>query len=155
MDDQTFTCGIEIRESKDGPGRLVGTIMKYGERAKTRAEVFAPGSLEFPPDGIVINRQHVRGFPIMRVQPEVRGAEIVIDAPLPDTMAGREAATEIRNGLLVGLSVEFRARRQHYIGGVRTITSAFAQRAGLVDDPDYGGKTVEVRDAAKVSRLWL
>ena len=43
----------------------------------------------------------------MRVIPEVRGETIVIDQVLPDTTAGRDAAAEIRQGLMRGLSVSF------------------------------------------------
>ena len=39
---------IECRADEDrlGPGRIVGTLMVYGKRARDRAEVFEPGSLE-------------------------------------------------------------------------------------------------------------
>ena len=47
----------------------------------------------------------------MRVVPETRGSDVVIDAPLPDTRAGRDTAREVRDGLLPGLSVEFRGDR--------------------------------------------
>ena len=62
-------CAIEFREDTDrtGPGRLVGTILTYGQRAKDRPEVFEPGSLTWPDTGVVLNRQHARGAPIMRV----------------------------------------------------------------------------------------
>ena len=78
----------------------------------------------------MLNRQHARGAPIMRVIPEVRGDAIVIDQPLPDTIAGRDAATEIRSGLLRGLSVSFEAGRQSFVGGVRRISSAATDGGG-------------------------
>ena len=91
-------CAIECREddTRQGPGRLVGTVLTYGQRAKDRAELFEPGALTWPADGVVLNRQHARGAPIMRVIPEVRGEAIVIDQALPDTTAGRDAAAEVR-----------------------------------------------------------
>ena len=55
------------------PGRLMGTVLTYGERASDRAEIFETGALTWPADGVVLNRQHERGAPIMRVTPEVRG----------------------------------------------------------------------------------
>ena len=150
-------CSIEIREDtgRRGPGRLVGTLLTYGERASDRAEVFAPGSLTWPEDGIVIRRQHQRHAPILRAVPEVRGHEVVVDVALPDTMAGRDAATEIRSGLLAGLSVEFKAIKQSFGGGVRRIAAAALTGAGLVDDPSYAGSRVEVRGRAGRRRLWL
>ena len=77
---------------------------------------------------------------------ELRGRELVIDQPLPDTMAGRDAAAEIRSGLFRGLSVEFQAKRQSIVWGVRRIREAVLGAAGLVDDPSYSGSTVELRD---------
>ena len=56
-------CAIEFREddTRQGPGRLVGTVLTYGQRAKDRPELFEPGALTWPADGVVLNRQHARG----------------------------------------------------------------------------------------------
>ena len=89
-------------------GRLVGRLLTYGERAIDRAELFERGALTWPADGVVLNRQHARGAPIMRVMPTLVGDELRIDQALPDTVAGRDAATEIRAGLMRGLPL-----RQH------------------------------------------
>ena len=147
-------CKLEIREddTRTSPGRLVGTLLTYGERASDRPELFEAGALTWPTDGIVINRQHVRGAPIMRAVPELRGNELVIDQPLPDTVAGRDAAVEIRSGLFRGLSVEFSATRQSIVSGVRRIREAVLGAAGLVDDPSYSGSLVEVRHSADSDR---
>ena len=104
-------CSIELRAdaSRESPGRIVGTLLTYGERASDRPEVFEAGALSWPENGIVLNRQHSRSAPIMRVVPEIRGQSVVIDAPLPDTSAGRDTAAEVRAGLFNGLSVEFKA----------------------------------------------
>ena len=149
-------CRIELRadDSMASPGRLVGTLLTYGERAGDRPEVFEAGALEWSADGIVVRRQHNRAAPIMRVVPEVRGREVVIDAPLPDTTAGRDAAREVRGGLLSGLSVEFRAAVSGWRSGVRSIKRAILSGAGLVDDPSYAGSRVEVR-GKRGRRLWL
>ena len=132
-------CSIECREdaTRHGPGRLVGRILTYGERALDRPEVFEAGALTWPSDGVVLNRQHARGAPIMRIVPKQVGNELTIDQPLPDTTAGRDAATEIRDGLLRGLSVSFQSARQSFAGGVRRIQSATMTAIGLVDDPSY------------------
>ena len=151
-------CSIEVRadDSLASPGRLTGTLLTYGERASDRAELFAPGALSWPDDGIVLRRQHQRGQPIMRVVPELRGNAVVIDAALPDTAAGRDAAVEIRGGLLRGLSVEFRATGQKFAAGVRQVTAGVLRGAGLVDDPSYSGSRVEVRDRGQGRRrVWL
>ena len=140
-------CSIEVRtdENRLGPGRLFGTIMRYGERASDRAEMFLPGSLKWDADGIVVNRMHTRKSPVMRVMPIVEGNEVRIDAPLPDTSAGRDAAAEIRSGLFKGMSIEFRATAQTIVGGVRRITEAVLSGAAIVDTPSYAAASVEVR----------
>ena len=70
MNDE-IRCAVELRadETRQGPGRLVGRILRYGERAIDRAELFERGALSWPDDGVVLNRQHARGAPIMRVLP--------------------------------------------------------------------------------------
>ena len=109
-------------------GRLVGRLLTYGERAIDRAELFERGALTWPADGVVLNRQHARGAPIMRVMPTLVGDELRIDQALPDTVAGRDAATEIRAGLMRGLSVSFQAQRQAFAGGVRRISQRRDER---------------------------
>ena len=98
-------CSIEFRadESRQSPGRIVGVLLSYGEQALDRAEKFEAGSLHWPDGGIVLNEQHNRQAPIMRFTPEVVGKEVRIDAPLPDTQRGRDAATMVRNGTFQGL----------------------------------------------------
>ena len=56
-------CSIECREdeTRRGPGRIVGRILTYGERATDRPELFERGALSWPSDGVVLNRQHARG----------------------------------------------------------------------------------------------
>ena len=139
-------CKVSCEEdrTRSGPGRIVGRILTYGERATDRPELFERGALSWPADGVVLNRQHARGAPIMRVLPTLVGDELRIDQPLPDTIAGRDAATEIRSGLLRGLSVSFEAGRQSFAGGVRRISSAAMTAVGLVDEPSYNAP-VEVR----------
>ena len=148
-------CAIEFREdeSRKSPGRLIGTILNYEERAQDRGELFEKGALTWPGDGVVLNRQHQRGEAIMRIVPEVRDSAVVIDVALPDTAAGRDTAAEIRSGLFRGLSVEFRAIKQSYQNGVRRIAEAVLGGVGLVDSGSYAGSTVEVR--GKRRRVWL
>ena len=64
-------CKVSCEEdrTRSGPGRIVGRILTYGERATDRAELFERGALSWPADGVVLNRQHARGAPIMRVLP--------------------------------------------------------------------------------------
>ena len=150
-------CSVECRqdETRQGPGRLVGRILTYGERATDRPELFEPGALTWPAEGVVLQRQHARGAPIMRVIPALVGDELRIDQALPDTTAGRDAATEIRSGLMRGLSVSFSAQRQAFVGGTRRIQSAAMTAVGLVDSPSYDSP-VEIRSRRdERRRTWL
>ena len=57
-------CSIELRAdaSRESPGRIVGTLLTYGERASDRPELFEQGSLQWDEKtGIVLNRQHGKG----------------------------------------------------------------------------------------------
>ena len=145
-------CSIEVRED-DGKPRLVGTLMPYGTRAKDRAEVFEVGSLKWDEaGGIVLNRQHQRAAPILRLHPEERDGRLVVDAEIPDTTAGRDALAEIRSGLFRGLSIEFRAVKQTIVAGVRRISEAVLTGAALCDSPAYESATVEARELAEAER---
>ena len=149
---------VEIRFAEDpdraGPGRLQGVLMPYETRAADRPELFEDGALHWPDNGVVLRAQHDRRQPIVRFTPELRGKELVVDALLPDTTAGRDAATAVRAGLLTGLSVEFRAEVERMAGGVRRIARAALVGAGLVDDSSYAGATVEVRERTEARRWW-
>ena len=150
-------CAIEVRAdaSRMSPGRLYGVLIRYQERASDRPELFEAGALSWPENGIVLNRQHQRGSPIMRVVPIVQGNSVVLDSALPDTQAGRDTAAEIRAGLFNGLSVEFKAIKQRFEGGVRKIGAAILKAAAIVDSPSYAGSAVEVRGKGRRRRrLW-
>ena len=150
-------CNVELRDGTgDSPGRLTGTLMKYGSAGVRGREVFAPGSLKWPDNGIRIDLDHAsspaRGSvqaPIMRVLPEVSedGAEVRIDAPLPDTQAARDLAVLMRAEPPVysGLSVEFHSLREHNAAGQRIVDDARLDGAALTDAPAYPDTSVEVR----------
>ena len=148
MDRLLCEVRFEADTSRQSPGRLVGTLVTYEERARDRAELFVRGALEWPPEGIVINLQHDRQQPLLRALPFLDGDELRIDAALPDTQRGRDVATDMQQPLplYTGLSVEFQARAEGRRGGLREIRRAFLPSAGLVDRAAYAGSTVEVRE---------
>ena len=150
-------CDIELRadDSRASPGRVVGTLLTYGQRAADRAELFRPDSLTWPDGGVILREQHNRQAPILRFTPKLEGTKLTIDALLPDTSRGRDAAVSIREGLLTGLSVEFVSQSEHRRGGVREIARAQLVGAGLVDDPSYASSSVSLRWKADRRRLWL
>ena len=151
-------CSIEYREdeTRQSPGRIVGSLLTYGRLAKDRPEMFESDALHWPDSGIVLNEQHNRAAPILRFTPELVGNELRIDAAIPDTQRGRDAATSIRNGLMTGLSIEFRSESEgRASGGVRQIRRAILAGAALVDSPSHVS-TVEVRaKAGRRTRLCL
>lgn len=144
----------EIREDLDrqSPGRIVGTMLTTGRVAGDRPEVFAPGGVTWPSGGVALLMEH-RGREVMRFTPEVRGAEVRIDAPLPDTALGRALADEIRSGKRRGMSVEFHALRETRTQGVREIERALVDGVIATDNPSYSQTRVEVRDRRR--RVWL
>ena len=153
----TFTVLVECRadESREGPGRIVGTILETGRVASDRREVFTAGAPIFPSTGVELLRGH-RGEPILTFDPIVDGASVRIDAPLPDTALGRQVATEVRSGARSGLSVEFVALEEARISGVRELRSALIQAAALVPRGSYGQAKAEVRSRAgrRYRRSW-
>lgn len=153
------TRAIEIRFEADaerrGPGRLVGVLMPYGERAADRPEMFESGALHWPADGVLLRSMHRRESPIARFTPEATDTEVRVRIALPDTSAGRDAASNVKAGVLRGLSVEFRAERERRQDGVRIISRAALTGAGLVDSGAYAGATVEARGKRERRRLWL
>ena len=133
--------------------------MSKGLGTAPRCSPRAPST--WPEKGIVINRQHDRRSPIVRAVPFVEGNAVKIDVQLPNTRAGQDAATEVREGLLTGLSVEFNSKAERRRGPLREIREALTSRAGLVDSPSYTESKVAVRardmdleDEGKY-RIWL
>ena len=64
MDELVFEIRQLEDETRESPGRLVGTLLRYEERARDRKEVFVRGALSWPKEGILINEQHNRQAPI-------------------------------------------------------------------------------------------
>ena len=153
------TRAVEIRLQEDpqrlGPGRLQGVLMPYETRASDRPEMFTAGALVWPSDGVLLRAMHRRDAPIARFTPEATDSEVRVSIALPDTTAGRDAAANVRAGVLRGLSVEFVSERETNRAGVRVIERAKLVGAGLVDSPSYAGAGVEVRERAGRRRLWL
>ena len=156
---RTETRAVEIRFEADaerlGPGRLVGVLMPYETRASDRPEMFEAGALHWPDDGVLLRSMHKRQDPVARFIPEATDTEVRVSIPLPDTTAGRDAATNVKAGVLKGLSVEFRSERESVRAGVRVIQRAALVGVGLVDSPSYSGATVEARAKTGRRRLWL
>ena len=162
MDQLLCEVRFEADTSNQSPGRLIGTLVTYEERARDRPELFARGALDWPTEGILINLMHDRQQPLLRAIPYLDGDELRIAADLPDTQRGRDVATDMRQALPVytGLSVEFRASAEGRRGGLREIRRAYLPSAGLVDRAAYAGSRVEIRSESglilpRAETLWL
>ena len=149
-------CRIECEARGDGPGRIRGTILPIGRVAGDRREVFAPGSVTWPSNGVRLLAEH-RGRQVMRFTPLERAGNLEIDEQLPDTDLGREVGEDIRSGRRAGLSVEFNSLREKMTQGVREITGAIVDAAAVVGAPAYDQARAEVRSRRHHRRVltWL
>lgn len=147
------TIDLEVRFAEDPtratPGRLVGVLVRYGEKAHDRPERVMPGALVWPPEGVNINAMHQREMPFVRVKPYEQDGAILIDQALPNTSAARDAAENLREGVFTGLSIEMRKStiQAKYVNGERQIHHAELIGGALVDLSSYLGSTAELRNA--------
>ncbi|MYA43131.1 MAG: hypothetical protein F4087_12260 [Gemmatimonadetes bacterium] len=132
----------EIREANDGP-HLHGVLIQEGRAARRRREVFAPGAVRWPSDGVGILTRH-HAAPEVRAVPE-RQADGRI------TLTAR-ATAPIRAAVEAGrrfMSVEFHSLRERQTeGGIREILAALVPDVALVPDPEYAQTGAEVRGVA-------
>ena len=144
---------VEVRES-DKPGyepTLRGVMLQEGRAASGgRREVFTPGSVSWPHDGVAILTEH-------HGQSVVRG-QVVRERDGRLTISAR-ATDAIREAVKAGkryMSVEFQAVEERTTsGGVREILKALVSAAALVVSPEYDVTTAEVRKSEPRRRLWL
>ena len=149
-------CRVEVEQRGDGAGRIRGVILPLGRVAGDRREVFTPGSVSWPSNGVRLLAEH-RGRQIMRFQPIERRGNLEIDEQLPDTDLAREVAAEIRSGKRAGLSVEFHALKDAVVQGVREIRAALVDGAAVVQSGAYDQARAEVRSRRHHRRVlaWL
>ena len=146
MQPERIAAPVEIRASDDGP-RLYATIIAEGRAALTRREVFAPGAVTWPADGIAIRTVHL-GPEVARAMPERDGTEIRVSCPAtPEVFAAYHAGQR-------ELSVEFHPLLEcRTPAGVREVQQALVTGAALVKQGDYQ-TGAEIRTTAR-RRVWL
>ena len=144
---ETFNCSVEVREAKDGP-RLHGILLPEGRAAQGgRAELFVPGAMVWPSEGVKILAKH-RGSELARTVP-TRGADGCLRIETAATAEILEAYKTRKY-----FSVEFISLREiKTAGGVREIQRAFVEAAALVTAPEYQQSVAEIR--SKRRRIWL
>ncbi len=146
-----LTIPVECRSAAEGP-KLHGTILQEGRAATGgRAELFAPGSIVWPSDGIALLAEH-RGVELARAVPSREpDGEIRIE-----TAATPEIFAAVEQGGKRHLSIEFRSVREiRTAAGIREITRAIVDAAALTDRPEYIQARAEVRQRRGGRRLWL
>lgn len=142
------TFEIELRNEGREP-ELHGTMLTEGRAASGgRAEVFAPGSVQWPELGVEIAPGHdlaseSRAHPVRQ-----RDGRLTLRA---------RATEKLREAVEAGarfMSVEFHALEERTTrGGVREILSAMVKRAALVPNPEYDTTAAELRQRRR--RRWL
>ena len=141
METVTVPVPIEIRESEHGP-MLSGVIIQEGRAATAgRAELFAPGAIVWPANGIGILTEHHGKAHSYAVPKRDNLGNITINTPaVPAVVAAVNRGRR-------HLSVEFQATREvRTAAGVREIQRALVDAAALTDNPEYGQARAEIRE---------
>ena len=108
---------FEFRQSEDGLGVVAGTVIRYGDvatlpwgteeftgrRVRRLSQPLGSRSI-----ACINARKCLRGS-VGRLEIEDDDERMAFSLTLPDTVAGRDTATEMREELLTGASLEFRA----------------------------------------------
>ena len=143
------TVPLEIRESDEGE-HLVGVVVQEGRAGTARKELFTPGSLVWPAEGIPIRDTHLVGEVGRSVPTRHPGGEIRIRL---------KATPAIRSAYESGkkfLSCEFHSiLESRAAGGIREIESALLAGVAMVIDPEYRQATAEIRTKPKRLSKWL
>ena len=145
---ERLTVPVECRASDSGP-RLFGTILTEGRAAVGgRAELFAPGAVVWPAEGIGIGVRHLNAVET-RAIPIRDGNEIRIEAPATPALF-----SAVQGGARY-MSLEFHALAEvRTAAGIREVTSALVTGAIVTTNPEYQQTAAEVR-TRQGRRVWL
>ena len=150
---ETLVFPVEFRETDDdSPGVVSGLILPVGRIAADRKEVFTPGSATFPEGGVRLLLEH-EGREVMAFAPIVVEAGYRIEAVLPSSPEGIEAAELVRSGKRSSLSVEFQTLEEERVSEVREVRRALVSAAALVPSGSYGQARAELR--GREPRWWF
>ena len=135
----------EIELRADGR-ELVGVVVQEGRAGSTRAELFAPGSIEWPTDGIAIRAVHLGDTEVKAIPTRDDRGRIHIRAQATDAL--RQAYSEGKRHL----SVEFHSLSEGRTArGIREIHKALVIGAALVANPEYSMANAEIRQAFRLN----
>ena len=155
MLERRFIAGLEVI------GRtLRGRVIRYGDEAQiqtgfgVKRERFAVGAFgDVSKLDTTLDLQHAATRRIARTGGgglvlTQEGADIMLEAVLPETRDADDTLALVRAGVLRGYSIEFNAVRDQWQGDLRTVTAAGLPSIGVVDRPAYlSSQGIELRRA--------
>ena len=149
---ESLCAPVELREAEGKPvlyGCLIqGCLIQEGRVGSERAEVFAPGSIQWSADGIALRAEHLGAEDSRAIPTREANGEIRIAAP------ASAALVAAYNEGKKFLSIEFHSLSEtRSAAGVREIQQAFLPGAALVSSPEYSQAVAEIR--ARRQRVWL
>jgi len=151
MSRNRYTQGLKLRQTDEGQ-YIDGYVVRYGDvyNMGRFSETIAPGAFE-PTDRVELNIMHDRSRIIGSYPDTVQFQDspegLKMSARMLDTNEGRDAVSYIENGVLVGLSAEFKPVQEHRQRNMLIVEKARLHRVGLVANPAYPKSSVSLRDA--------
>jgi len=132
--------------------RLHAVLIKEGRAADSLLEVFTPGALQWPSEGIVMRPRHGAEVGIVQAWPERRDGSIIVDIAPSEELLTRWKAGARNCSVEFHALAESRTRR-----GVRQIDRALLVGGALTSRPAYSDTPAEYRrdDALHQYMLWL
>ena len=127
---------------------LSGTAIRYGDVATLPwgRERFEAGAFDVRAADVILNSMHDRASPLARTGGGLMltdsATALEIRAELPETRAANDVLELVRAKVLRGLSIEFNAKRERMLGGVRVIERAELRGVAVVDNPAYPGSVI-------------
>lgn len=138
----------EIREV-DGAPRLSLTLIQEGRMASRRAELFAPGSVQWGADGVAVRVGHGNPEEVRAMPARLPGGEIRVSA------RATERIVEAVHSGVIGASVEFYALQESRNGlNIREIQRALVSGVAIVSRPEYTQGKAELRSRERRNILW-
>ena len=152
MDERRF---VEFRFN-DISREITGTALRYGVSSLIHGkfqERFLVGAFgDLSKADVILNEMHQREKPLARTGHGLElldsATELRIKSNLPNTARGNDVATLIKEGVYQGLSIEFRAKKDHLSqDGIRVVESALLTGIAICDRPAHTQSQIDRMEA--------